>query len=337
MLQGLHISRGAESILQRLQRGEFKNIVVLTGAGISCAAGIPDFRSPGGMYDTLRPELLTATERERHWMSQDPTAVVDFDLFRINQFPYLELRRPFIIGSGERKWKATLSHFFLQVLLEKRLLRRLYTQNIDGLDYQVDIPKETIVNVHGTIAEAKCEFCGFEHDYQSFVKDIKHNIKNIYDPNDPTSPSESRHVCCSKCQRPGVKPATVLFGRNLPPKVFKCLESDFPSHVDLMLIIGTSLQVYPACNFVTRVRPEVPRLLLNLDLVGANVGLDFGAPNSSDHQPIPRDGCILGPCDHGLLYLAEQLGWVEELKRLQSRMSPSSAQLLESWHEHTVG
>ena len=49
----------------------------------------------------------------------------------------VQVRRPFILGTAERKWKATLSHFFLALLHEKGLLKRLYTQNIDGLDFQL--------------------------------------------------------------------------------------------------------------------------------------------------------------------------------------------------------
>ncbi len=62
----------------------------LIGAGVSVAAGLPDFRSPGGMYDTLRPELLSATDAQRRAMKVDPTVVVSFSLFRHNQLPYHE-------------------------------------------------------------------------------------------------------------------------------------------------------------------------------------------------------------------------------------------------------
>jgi len=102
---------------------------------LTIVVGIPDFRSPGGMYDTLRPELLTATEMQRKEMGLNPTAVVDWSLFRENQLPYLELRRPFILGIHQGKWKPTLGHYFLKVLEERGLLQRVYSQNIDGTYY----------------------------------------------------------------------------------------------------------------------------------------------------------------------------------------------------------
>jgi len=76
-----------------------RSVVILTGAGVSCASGIPDFRSPGGMYDTLRPDLITATPKQREAMRLDPTVVVEKSLFLQNAFPYLEVRRPFILGT----------------------------------------------------------------------------------------------------------------------------------------------------------------------------------------------------------------------------------------------
>ena len=93
-------------------------------------------------------------------MRQDPITVVMKDMFFQNAFPYLEVRRPFILGTRARKWKATLSHRFAE-LLHKRTgkLTRLYTQNIDGLDYQCELPSDKIVAVHGSIGRVACEGC----------------------------------------------------------------------------------------------------------------------------------------------------------------------------------
>jgi hypothetical protein len=111
---------------------ECRSIALLTGAGVSVASGIPDFRSPGGMYDTLRPELLTATPYQKQMMEQDPTHVVTWDLFQTNAFPYLQVRRPFILGTQKEQWKATIAHRFAELLHVKTdKLTRVYTQNID--------------------------------------------------------------------------------------------------------------------------------------------------------------------------------------------------------------
>ena len=74
-------SRDVQGVAAYLASDACQRVVVLTGAGVSCAAGIPDFRSPGGLYDTLRPELITASPQERAAMARDPTAVVLKDMF----------------------------------------------------------------------------------------------------------------------------------------------------------------------------------------------------------------------------------------------------------------
>ncbi len=77
----LHLmERIAEAVLSK----NIKQIVVLTGAGVSVSAGIPDFRSPGGMYDTLQPQLLTATPYQRAEMAEDPTTVVSWCVWAHN-------------------------------------------------------------------------------------------------------------------------------------------------------------------------------------------------------------------------------------------------------------
>ena len=310
------------------------------------------------MYDTLRPELITATEAQRQRMQFDPTTVVDIRLFSVNQFPYLEVRRPFILGTAEQKWKATLSHFFVQVLHDKGLLLRLYSQNIDGLDFQLSLPPEKIVNVHGSLGEIKCEFCGTEHPIEQFREEVRSKIKDIYGT-DPLAPAVSSNILCSRCGRAGLKPATVMYGCDLPPKVLRSIAQDFPAAVELLIVAGTSLTVSPACQLVERVHPSVPRLLVNRELVGQHLGLQcalgsnysdgskaakIGADSSSqvmsqeqlDQQQECSDVALLGDCDAGFLALAVELGWLEDLYQYKERMCEQSATLLEHIHKHYI-
>eukprot|EP01041_Mallomonas_annulata_P004555 gene4555-9036_t len=309
-------------LLNSILDGNIKNIVVLTGAGVSCASGIPDFRSPGGMYETLRPELLTATSSQKRKLKMDPTQVVSFDMFSQNQFPYLEVRRPFILGTAEKKWLPTLTHFFCKVLFDKGILRRLYSQNIDGLDRQTNIPPELVINVHGTIATASCEFCKTPVSNEEFCHSMRTNIRNIYDDNDETAPTQSKNIVCKHCHSPGVKPDTVLYGRNLPPQFFSGVTADFPDNTDLLIITGTSLTVHPACDIVTKILPSTPRLVVDMNPVGLHLGLDFQSPSS-------RDILLPGPSDAIFLELTQALGWTQDLLVYKHLMATDSREILE--------
>eukprot|EP00760_Papus_ankaliazontas_P029584 PhM_4_TR4301/c1_g1_i1/m.25657 len=238
-----------------------KNIVFLTGAGVSVGAGIPDFRSPGGMYDTLRPQLLTASDRDRRAMTNDPTYVVNRELFLRNPFPYLELRRPFILGLAEgQKWLPTVSHRFPELLKER--LRRVYTQNIDGLDYATNIPQDKIVSVHGSLGKISCESCGAMSPVtlSDFAAEVRTKIRDIYATGfDSATAPPSQQILCPICENPTLKPSTVMYGGSLPREFFEALQADgFVKNsnnnnnnnnggaVDLLIVMGTSLTVSPA-------------------------------------------------------------------------------------------
>ena len=293
-----------------------QSIVILTGAGISTASGIPDFRSAGGMYETLRPELITAKSQQQQDMRNDPTNVVSWSMFAQNSFPYLEVRRPFILGSLQHQWKATIGHRFMELLHVKLgKLRRIYTQNIDGLDVQCQqIPPTKIVPVHGTIREAACEGCGTEMDFHDFCTMIQTNIKDIYGI-DPTAPVESKLILCPKCQQPLVKPKTVLFGRSLPCEYFNDMEEDLED-LDLLLIIGTSLAVSPANSLVQMVPKTTIRVVMNKDPVGSELGIVYRySGNASDpiNNATTRDLFLQGDCDDICLKLVTELEWLDDM------------------------
>uniref|UniRef100_A0A8U7N2B2 NAD-dependent protein deacetylase sirtuin-2 n=1 Tax=Corvus moneduloides TaxID=1196302 RepID=A0A8U7N2B2_CORMO len=125
---------------------------------------------------------------------------------------------------------------------------------------------------------------------------------------------------CEKCQGL-VKPDIVFFGENLPSRFFALLESDFKK-VDLLLIMGTSLQVQPFASLISRVPTNTPRLLINKEKTGQSDPLmslmGFGGMDF-DSDKAYRDVAWLGDCDSGCLALAELLGWKEDLEELVRR------------------
>jgi NAD+-dependent protein deacetylase sirtuin 2 len=313
-------------LAQYILSPECRRINVLTGAGVSVAASIPDFRSPGGLYDTLRPDLLTATDEEKRLLTMDPSYVASWEIFRRNQLVYLEVRRPFILGTRRGQWKATIAHRFIELLhIKLQKLQRLYTQNIDGLDYQCDrLPRNLIVPVHGSIGIIQCEGCGQANDYDAFCDAVQAQIKDIYNNNDSTNtifigddnnanktpsspptfplpPKESTPILCEHCHQPLVKPATVLFGRSLPDDFFRYRNTD-PSP-DLLIIAGTSLQVSPANSVVQAVAPSTIRVLVNREMVGEKLGFGTDA----------TDMFVSADCDDAFLQLIVELGWLDDL------------------------
>jgi NAD-dependent SIR2 family protein deacetylase len=310
------------SLAKLILNPECQSIAFLTGAGVSVASGIPDFRSPGGMYDTLKPELLTATAQQKHLMAIDPTYVVAWDIFQHNAFPYLEVRRPFILGTRDQTWKATIAHRFAELLHTKtNKLTRIYTQNIDGLYGQCqEIPSDKIVNLHGTISQAACEGCNAEMEFDVFCNQVEANIKDIYQTSS-SAPKESTPINCSECGRPLVKPKTVLFGRSLPVEFFEKSEQDMPN-VDLLIVVGTSLVVSPANSLIYRVPESTVRVVVDTDPVSQELGIEYG------DSPKKRDFFAQGECDSVFIKLIQELGWMEDLEAKKDLLPPKSKELL---------
>ena len=157
------------------------------------------------------------------------------------------------------------------------------------------------VAVHGTILKAECEFCGASYPFDAFTKEVRKRIKNIYDLNDPHSPKESSEIPCLECKKPGVKPATVLFGRSLPQAYFKA-QKDFAEEIDLLIIMGTSLEVSPANTLPLSVRPDCVRVVINRDAVGRDVGLTT-----------ERDFFLQGELDARIIDVLTELGWLQDV------------------------
>ncbi|XP_073423929.1 NAD-dependent protein deacetylase sirtuin-3-like isoform X1 [Dendrobates tinctorius] len=226
---------GLPDIADLIVKRYCRKIIVMVGAGISTASGIPDFRTPGsGMYDNLKKYNIPY-----------PEAIFDIDYFTYNPLPFFTLAKELYPG----KYKPNVVHYFLRLLHEKGLLLRCYTQNIDGLERMAGIPPEKLVEAHGTFASASCHLC-----YSPFSAKVARDC--IMAGHFPR---------CNVCYG-FVKPDIVFFGEDLPKSFYRFSE-DFPK-ADLLIVMGTSLKIEPFANIITSLRPNVPRLLINRDLVG---------------------------------------------------------------------
>lgn len=144
-----------------LTSGDLSSVVVMVGAGISTAAGIPDFRSPKtGLYHNLSRLKLPYAE-----------AVFDIDYFRKRPEAFYTLAQELYPG----KFRPTLFHSFLKVLEEKKILRRVYTQNIDTLEEIAGVDAQKVVYAHGSFAENHCIDCHAEMDKEDLKVIMENN------------------------------------------------------------------------------------------------------------------------------------------------------------------
>eukprot|EP01126_Amoeba_proteus_P053852 TRINITY_DN6586_c0_g1_i2.p1 TRINITY_DN6586_c0_g1~~TRINITY_DN6586_c0_g1_i2.p1 ORF type:complete len:290 (+),score=52.89 TRINITY_DN6586_c0_g1_i2:205-1074(+) len=224
-----------ECVCQAIKEGKCQNIVVMTGAGLSCAAGIPDFRTPGtGLYSNLQKYNLPY-----------PESIFTLDFFRDKPEPFFTLAKELYPGN----YKPTPAHYFIRLLHEKGLLLRNYTQNVDTLERLAGVPEEKLIEAHGSFANAHCLGCR-----RSFSPDmIKEAIFNDTVP----------RCSCGDL----IKPDIVFFGESLPKTFFTAQLDDFPI-CDLLLVIGTSLKVQPFAGLINKVLSTTPRVLINMDIVG---------------------------------------------------------------------
>ncbi|XP_007171273.1 NAD-dependent protein deacetylase sirtuin-3, mitochondrial isoform X3 [Balaenoptera acutorostrata] len=247
----------------------------MVGAGISTPSGVPDFRSPGtGYYSNLQQYKIPY-----------PEAIFELSFFFRDPKPFFTFAKELYPGN----YRPNATHYFLRLLHDKGLLLRLYTQNIDGLERASGIPASKLVEAHGSFASATCTVCRRPFPGEDFWADVM--VDRV-----PRCP-----VCTGV-----VKPDIVFFGEMLPHRFLLHL-ADFPM-ADLLLILGTSLEVEPFASLSEAVRSSVPRLLINRDLVG-----------SLARHPRGRDVVQLGDVVHGVKRLVELLGWTEEMRDLIQR------------------
>ncbi|KAM4643480.1 NAD-dependent protein deacetylase sirtuin-2 isoform 2-T3 [Amazona ochrocephala] len=187
------------------------------------------------------------------------------------------------------------------------LARELYPghfKNIDTLERVAGLQPERLVEAHGSFFTSHCLRPGCRRQYG--LPWMRERIFSSLVPK------------CEQCQGL-VKPDIVFFGESLPSRFFTLVQSDF-QQVDLLIIMGTSLQVQPFASLVSRVPTNTPRLLINKEKTGQSDPLmslmGFGCGMDFDSDKAYRDVAWLGDCDKGCLELAELLGWKKELEEL---------------------
>ena len=203
-------------------------IVALTGAGISTESGIPDFRGPQGVW-TKDPKAEKLSNIQ-HYMS-DP-----------------EVRRlAWQSRLHHPAWTAgpNAGHRALVELERRGTLHALVTQNIDGLHQQAGHAPQTVIEVHGTMREVMCMNCGWRAPMQVAMDRVRAG------EDDPP---------CRQCG--GIlKSATISFGQSLDPQVIdRALRA--AARADLLLAIGTSLQVYPIAGAVPMAKDAGARIVI---------------------------------------------------------------------------
>ncbi|MFC1661139.1 NAD-dependent deacetylase [Gemmatimonadota bacterium] len=206
---------------------ESSRVLVFTGAGISTASGIPDYRGPQGVWKRRRPvylqEFLASAEgREEYW---------DFKLEGWDEY-------------GEARPNAL--HEACVDLERMGKLELLVTQNIDGLHLAAGTSPEKLVEIHGTDARVSCLRCGVEADPQTCYESFR----------------ETRQP--PKCDCGGwLKPATISFGQALRAED---LERSFGAarRADLVISLGSTLSVYPAASIpLMAAERGIPYVIVN--------------------------------------------------------------------------
>lgn len=186
-------------------------VVVFTGAGVSTESGIPDFRSPSGIWERFDPEdftyqkLMSSPEARRKW----------WQIFKERGLTTDAEPNP--------------AHFAIAELDRLGRLDCVITQNIDNLHQKAGVPAEKVFELHGNIRWVTCLNCGQHYPLEQ--------IKARLDAGEEVPD-------CQSC-RGLLKPDIVLFGENLPEKVFE-EAARRSSSADLFIVIGSTLIVYPA-------------------------------------------------------------------------------------------
>jgi NAD-dependent deacetylase len=188
-------------------------VVVFTGAGISTESGIPDFRSPGGVWSRMKPiyfqDFVASEERRREAWTR--------------------------VFNGAAGWTGrapNAGHDAVARLVAAGKVSSVITQNVDNLHQDSGIPDDKVIELHGNASYATCLACGLRHEL--------HHLKPIF-------VEQGNIPHCRSCGGL-VKTATISFGQPMPAGPMARAEAETLA-CDLFLVLGSSLVVFPAASF----------------------------------------------------------------------------------------
>lgn len=210
--------------------GSAKRIVAFTGAGISTESGIPDFRSPGGIWTRYKPiyfdDFMASDEMRREsW------------------------RRKFATDETMLNAEPNAGHRALAKLVEQGRMSAIITQNVDGLHQRSGVPDAKVIELHGNATYASCLDCGHRHELAP--------IRTAF-------LGKGVLPLCEKCEGI-VKTATISFGQAMP-EIPMIRAQEAALACDLLIVLGSSLVVYPAAGFPRMAKRNGARfVILNRD------------------------------------------------------------------------
>ncbi|KAI0021794.1 chromatin regulatory protein sir2 [Xylariomycetidae sp. FL0641] len=286
-----------------------RNIIVLTGAGISTSLGIPDFRSKvDGLYSRLANAGLGIN---------DPQEVFSLDVFREDPSIFYTVAKDILPAT--KRFSPT--HAFIAMLQNKGKLLTNYSQNIDNIEANAGIRKDKLVQCHGSFATATCQQCGHQVVGEAIFADVKAGripqcTECIKALRNKGALKRKRTYKSSSARRnrrwtpndyddddddgsddiPGagiMKPDITFFGEALPDEFSKRLIEHDRDIVDLVIVIGTSLKVAPVSEVVPYLSPHVPQIYISKTPVS--------------HHNFDID--LLGDCDVVVAELCRRAGW----------------------------
>ncbi|MSO90496.1 MAG: NAD-dependent deacetylase [Acetobacteraceae bacterium] len=200
--------------------------VVFTGAGISTESGIPDFRSPTGIWQTSKPiyfqDFMASSEvRRESW------------------------RRKFLSDPTIRAAEPNRGHRAVARLVRERKVSSVITQNIDGLHQASGVSERQVIELHGNSTYAHCLDCGERYEIDA-LKAAFERDGEVHD--------------CVACGG-FIKTATISFGQGMPEAAMLRAQAETMA-ADLCIVLGSSLVVYPAAGFPEKAKRNGAKLVI---------------------------------------------------------------------------